>query len=34
MIDYKVFRANFLFLWFCANGAYFIVVLRLGQAGD
>ena len=34
MVDYKVFRANALFMWFCANGAYFVVVLRLGEAGD
>ena len=34
MIDYKVYRANFLFIWFCANGAYFVTVLRLGEAGD
>ena len=33
-INYKAYRANFLFLWCCANGAYFVVILRLGQSGD
>ena len=33
-INYKAYRANFLFLWFCANGAYFVLVLRLGESGD
>ena len=33
-INYKAYRANFLFLWFCANGLYFVVVLELGQSGD
>lgn len=26
-VNYKAYRANFLFLWFCANGLYFIFVL-------
>jgi len=34
MINYKAYRANFLFIWFCANGAYFVTVLRLGESGD
>ena len=33
-LNYKTYRANFLFLWFCANGAYFVLVLELGQSGD
>ena len=33
-INYKAYRANFLFLWFCANGAYFVVVLRLAASAD
>ena len=30
--DYKTFRANFLFLWLCGNGAYFLAVLAIGNA--
>ena len=33
-LNYKAYRANFLFLWFCANGAYFVLVLELGKSGD
>jgi len=33
-ISYKAYRANFLFLWFCANGLYFVIVLELGKSGD
>ena len=33
-INYKAYRANFLFLWFCANGAYFVTILRVGESGD
>ena len=32
--DYKTFRANFLFLWLCGNGAYFLIVLSIGTAGS
>ena len=32
--DYKTFRANFLFLWLCCNGAYFLVVLAIGNSGS
>lgn len=33
-MNYKAYRANFLFLWLCANGAYFVLVLELGSVGD
>ena len=32
--DYKTFRANFLFLWLCGNGAYFLAVLAIGNSGS
>ena len=32
--DYKTFRANFLFLWLCCNGAYFLAVLAIGNSGN
>ena len=32
--SYKAYRANFLFFWFCANGAYFVFCLSLSKAGD
>ena len=32
--DYKTFRANFLFLWLCGNGAYFLLVLAIGNSGS
>ena len=28
------YRANFLFFWFCANGAYFIFILVLAEVGN
>ena len=33
-MNYKAYRANFLFLWFCANGAYFVTMLTIGESGS
>ena len=33
-MNYKAYRANFLFLWFCANGAYFVAMLQIAESGD
>ena len=32
--QYQVFRANVLFIWLCANGAFFFIVLGLSSGGD
>ena len=32
--QYQVFRANVLFIWLCANGAFFYIVLGLSSGGD
>ena len=33
-MNYKAYRANFLFLWFCANGAYFVAMLTIAGVGN
>ena len=33
-MNYKAYRANFLFLWFCANGAYFVAMLSIAGSGN
>ena len=33
-VNYKAYRANFLFLWLCCNGAYFVFVVVLSLVQD